>query len=64
MPTWGEILVELKQMEEQGVKPPFDAIRRKYLAAAYKKTGRDTSLYASKWTQAGGIDPELLSITD
>ena len=64
MPTWGEILSELKQTEEKGVKPPFDAVRRKYLASAYKKTGRNIILYATKWTQASGINPELLSITD
>ena len=64
MPTWGEILAELKGMEEQGVKPPFDAVRRKYLATAYKNTGRNTILYATKWTQAGDVDPEVISITD
>jgi len=64
MPTWGEILIELKKLEERGVTPPFDAIRRKYIAVAYKKTGRNTILYATKWTQASDIDPELLSITD
>jgi hypothetical protein len=64
MPTWGEILTELKQLEEQGVKPPFDAVRRKYIAATYKKAERNTILYATKWTQASDIDPELLSITD
>jgi len=64
MPTWGEILIELKQKVEEGVKAPFDLVRRKYLAATYKKTGRNTILYATKWTQAGDIDPELLMITD
>ena len=64
MPTWGEILTELKQTEEKGVKPPFDTVRRKYMAATYEKTGRNTILYATKWTQAGGTDPELLSITE
>lgn len=64
MPTWGEILIELKQMEENGVIPPFDAVRRKYMATTYNKTGRNTILYATKWTQAGNIDPENLSITD
>jgi len=29
-----------------------------------RKTGRDTILYATKWTQASDVDPELLSITD
>lgn len=64
MPTWGEILTELKQTEERGVKPPFDTVRRKYIASIYKKTGRNIILYATKWTQASNIDPELLSITD
>ncbi len=64
MPTWSGILTELKHKEEQGVGPPFDAVRRKYMAATYKKTGRNTLLYATKWTQAGAIDPELLMITD
>jgi len=64
MPTWGGILTELKQTEEKGVKPPFDTVRRKYLAATYEKTGRNTILYATKWTRAGGTDPELLSITE
>ena len=64
MPTWGEILTELKHTDEQGVKPPFDAVRRKYMAVTYKKTGRNTILYATKWTQAGDIDPESISITD
>ena len=64
MPTWGEILTELKYTDEQGVKPPFDAVRRKYLVSTYKNTGRNTILYATKWTQAGNIDPELISITD
>ena len=48
MPTWGEILTELKQLEEQGVKPPFDAVRQKYIAATYKKAERNTILYATK----------------
>jgi hypothetical protein len=64
MPTWGEILTELKQTEEKGMKPPFDPVRRKYIASTYKKTGRNTILYATKWTQASDIDPEFLSITD
>lgn len=64
MPTWGEILTELKHTDEQGVKPPFDAVRRKYLVSTYNNTGRNTILYATKWTQGGNTDPELISITD
>ena len=64
MPTWGGILNELKQTEEKGAKPPFDTVRRKYMVKTSRKTGRDTILYATKWTQASDVDPELLSITD
>jgi hypothetical protein len=43
---------------------PFDHVRRKYLAALNQKTGRNTILYATRWTQPNfSIDPELLSIT-
>ena len=56
MPTWGEILAELKHTEEQGVKPPFDAVRRKYLATAYKNTGRNTY-----FTQQSGLK-QVMSI--
>ncbi len=54
----------MKYTDEHGVKPPFDAVRRKYLVSTYKNTGRNTILYATKWTQASNIDPELISITD
>ena len=64
MPIRGEILIELKYTEERGAKPPFDTVRRKYLATAHTNTGRNTILYATKWTQAGDVDPEVISITD
>jgi len=31
MPTWGEILKELRENMEKEKKPPFDMVRRKYL---------------------------------
>jgi len=31
MPTWGEILKELREIREKEKKPPFDMVRRKYL---------------------------------
>ncbi len=64
MPTWGEILAELKTEAAKG-KIPFDDVRRKYLALLYQKTGRNVILYATKWTQTGApINPETISITD
>lgn len=53
MPTWGEILKELQQVENQTKLPPFDNVRRKYLALLKNKTGRDVILYATKWTSPG-----------
>jgi hypothetical protein len=53
MPTWGEILTELKQVEKQTKLPPFDNVRRKYLTLLKNKTGRDVILYATKWTSPG-----------
>jgi len=70
LPSWGEILVELNtlQQELKGVKgnpkAAFDTIRRKYLAALHKLTGRNVVLYATNWTSPGGPPPELVSITD
>lgn len=64
MPTWGELLVELNQLMQSGVNPPYDAVRRKYLAITHQSTGRNTILYASKWTQPGNIPPDLININD
>jgi hypothetical protein len=65
MPTWGEILSELQATSRQGIVPPFDAVRRKYLALLNRKTGRNTIMYSTKWTQpTGPVNPDLLSITD
>jgi len=64
MPTWGEILKELKEIMEREKKPPFDMVRRKYLKKLSEYTGRNTILYATKWTQPGDIPSEMISITD
>jgi hypothetical protein len=64
MPTWGELLKELKDLEQQGVRPPFDSVRRKYLTSLYEYTNRNTIVYASQWTQPGNVDPNIISITD
>ena len=70
MPTWGEILGELKEVQQQiqaGQHPPgispFDVVRRRYLADLAQLTGRSVILYASKWTQwSPDLSPELISI--
>jgi len=42
---------------------PFDFVRRKYTQELATHTGRNVILYMSKWTQGGGVDPNLISIT-
>lgn len=62
MPTWGELLIELKTAAQQHGPAMFDVVRRKYLVALQKETGRNVILYASKWTQPGS-DPGMIQIT-
>jgi hypothetical protein len=75
MPTWGEILRELKGISAQNEEliksgqatlavAPFDVVRRKYLKALAEHTKRAAILYASRWTQPSpGVGPEMISIT-
>lgn len=63
MPTWSEILTELKVLSAQGNSAPFDYVRRNYLSSLSNHTDRNVILYASAFTQKGGA-PELLSVTE
>lgn len=65
MPTWGEILQELKDKTANN-NIPFDEVRRFYLANLFKKTKRNTIFYATAWTQTGKAitSPQVLSITE
>ncbi len=71
MPTWGELLQELKILQESaaerpeefGGQSPFDVLRRKYLRALSKKTGRATIIYATAWMEnKEGLSAEALTI--
>ncbi|MBA7531478.1 hypothetical protein ES705_23691 [subsurface metagenome] len=65
MPTWSEILAELKELHETENIIPVDPIRRKYLKLLNEHTKRDVILYASRWTQQSGeIPPGLLGIRE
>ena len=65
MPTWSDILNELKSELEKGNAAAGDTVRRKYLAELAQYTHRNTILYATKWTQpAPDVPPEFVSITD
>lgn len=66
MPTWGQILAELKQTaarpERQGL-PDHDGVRRKYLARLSEQTGRATIIYYTAFTESReGIPPLDLQI--
>ena len=65
MPTWGQILEERKVLSAQGQNAD-NVLRNKYLSALSAKTGRETILYATRWTQPlmQGVPPDLLSITE
>lgn len=54
MPTWGEILAELRASVGNGqAGPDFDGVRRKYLSALHQATGRDTIIYYTDWLHSG-----------
>jgi len=63
MPTWGQILGEIRAKIKEGDEQAFDSTRNKYLKDLAKYTGRDTIVYASRWT-TGDAPPNLISITD
>ena len=61
MPTWGEILKEIKESTPEGQRPNLDAIRRRYLVELQNHTKRPTILYATRFTQ-GYPDVPLSSL--
>ena len=63
MPTWSEILKEITGALPTQGPGVFDHVRRKYLVLMSRHTGRNTILYATKWTQPGVADAGLVSIT-
>ncbi len=63
MPTWGQILGEIRTRIQQGDPQAFDSVRNKYLKELSTFTGRNTIIYATRWT-GGDAPPNLVSITD
>lgn len=47
MPTWGDLLNQIKECVQAGDKSPFDSVRRKALRDLSAYTQRNTILYAS-----------------
>src|SRR3972149_115142 len=63
MPTWGQILGEIKTRIQQGDIQAFDSVRNKYLKELSDFTKRNTIIYATRWT-GGDAPPNLVSIND
>lgn len=63
MPTWGQILGEIRQQIQNGDQQAFDTIRNKYLKELSDFTGRNIIIYATRWT-SGDAPPNLVSLTD
>lgn len=63
MPTWGQILGEIRTRILEGDQYAFDTIRNKYLKELSDFTGRNTIIYAARWT-SGDAPPHLISIND
>ena len=59
MPIWRGVLAELAARQP----PDFDGVRRNYLVALHRHTGRNVILYASGWLQRES-PPGLVSIGD
>jgi len=61
--TARQVTGEIKAGRLPPTTSAFDIVRRKYLTALHRQTGRNVILYASKWTQwTPGIEPEVISI--
>lgn len=63
MPTWGQILNELKATRgPQGIGRDFDGVRRKYLKALNAHTKRAAILYSAAFLESRSIPPADLQI--
>lgn len=63
MPTWGQILNEIRQSEHPATgRPDFDRVRRRYLASLHEYTGRGVILYATSWLEARAAAPADVQI--
>lgn len=72
MPTWGELLKELKGLQERheanpqafGSQSPTDLLRRKYLKALSESTNRATIVYATAWFENKDENRTQISLSD
>ncbi len=64
MPTWSDILKEIRLSAIDGGRQDIDGVRRKYLYRLHEHTGRNVILYASGWIQRDGVPSNFISIGD
>lgn len=64
MPTWGELLKKLQQLQAEGRSDALDLVRREAITNLASYTGRNVVLYASGHLQKPRVPPELLTITN
>lgn len=63
MPTWGDILIELRGSKApQGTGPDFDGVRRRYLRALHERTGRAVILYSTAYLESRLMPASALQI--
>ena len=63
MPTWGQILNELRRSETPDTgRPDFDGVRRRYLALMHEYTDRSVILYATSWLESRPAAPADVQI--
>jgi hypothetical protein len=64
MPTWGELLEDLKtRAAAQNGQVPLDDTRKDALALLAQATGRPVVMYASRWIQGDITNPQAISIS-
>ena len=64
MPTWGQILNELKQSHApRGGGWDYDGVRRKYLKAIHESTGRAVIIYSTAFLESRPIPPADIQIS-
>lgn len=54
MPNWNQVFVEIQQLQIQSLQAT-NIIRKKYLEALHKKTGRNIIAYYSGWLSKPGV---------
>jgi hypothetical protein len=64
MPTWGEILTEIRGTKAPvGTGPDFDSVRRRYLREVSRHTGRATIFYGTSFLDQKEVPPAGLQLS-